>query len=399
MTTNWAGNVTYRAAAVQRPRTLDELRRIVAAAPSVRVLGSGHTFNHLADADEQLTLDGLPADVVIDDDCVSFNAGLKYGALAQHLEGRAALHNLASLPHISVAGAIATGTHGSGTANLATAVRALQLVTSTGDIVEAERGDPDFDGMVVHLGRLGVVTRLTLDTEPYYEVTQRVFEGLSWEHVPDVFDAAYSVSVFTRWDRVEQVWLKGREALPERLFDATPATVERHPIIELDPVNCTRQLGVPGPWWDRLPHFRMGFTPSKGDELQAEYLLPRECAVDAIRALREVPHAGAARVRAAHHRRGLVVDEPDVRPRHARRALHVRAGADRRRAAGDRGRARAVRPAPASGQGPSHPGRLRAGGGLRRARRAAGPARRVQVVAVASPESTTGDSGGGSALT
>ena len=292
MTTNWAGNVTYRAAEVQRPRTLDELRRIVAAAPSVRVLGSGHTFNHLADADEQLTLDGLPADVVIDDDCVSFNAGLTYGALAEHLEGRAALHNLASLPHISVAGAIATGTHGSGTANLATAVRALQLVTSTGDIVEAERGDPDFDGMVVHLGRLGVVTRLTLDTEPYYEVTQRVFEGLSWEHVPDVFDAAYSVSVFTRWDRVEQVWLKGREALPERLFDATPATVERHPIIELDPVNCTRQLGVPGPWWDRLPHFRMGFTPSKGDELQAEYLLPRECAVDAIRALREVPMPG-----------------------------------------------------------------------------------------------------------
>ena len=292
MTTNWAGNVTYRSAEVQRPRTLDELRRIVASASSLRVLGSGHTFNHLADADEQLTLDGLPADVVIDDDCVSCNAGLTYGALAQHLEGRAALHNLASLPHISVAGAIATGTHGSGTGNLATAVRALQLVTSTGDLVEAERGDPDFDGMVVHLGRLGVLTRLTLDTEPYYEVAQRVFEGLSWEHVPDVFDAAYSVSVFTRWDRVEQVWLKGREALPETLFDATPATVERHPIIELDPVNCTRQLGVPGPWWDRLPHFRMGFTPSKGDELQAEYLLPRERAADAIRALREVPMPG-----------------------------------------------------------------------------------------------------------
>jgi xylitol oxidase len=292
VTTNWAGNVTYRAAEVQRPRTLDELRRIVAAASSLRVLGSGHTFNHLADADEQLTLDGLPADVVIDDDCVSFNAGLTYGALAQHLEGRAALHNLASLPHISVAGAIATGTHGSGTGNLATAVRALQLVTSTGDLVEAERGDPDFDGMVVHLGRLGVVFRVALDTEPYYEVAQRVFEGLSWEHVPDVFDAAYSVSVFTRWDRVDQVWLKGREALPETLFDAIPATVERHPIIELDPVNCTRQLGVRGPWWDRLPHFRMGFTPSKGDELQAEYLLPRDRAADAIRALREVPMPG-----------------------------------------------------------------------------------------------------------
>jgi xylitol oxidase len=318
---NWAGNVTYRARAVHRPRTLDELRRIVAAAPSLRALGSRHTFNALADADEQVSLEALPADVVfVGDSAVSFNAGLTYGELARHLDGRAALHNLASLPHISVAGAIATGTHGSGTGNLATAVRALQLVTSSGDLVEAQRGDADFDGMVVHLGRLGVLTRVTLDTEPPYEIAQRVFEGLGWEHVPDVFDVAYSVSVFTRWrDEVDMVWVKARDTPPDTLFDARPATVERHPIIELDPVNCTRQLGVPGPWWDRLPHFRMGFTPSKGDELQAEYLLPREHVVEAIAALRQLTLPGLL----VCELRTVAADTLWMSPMHGRETLAV----------------------------------------------------------------------------
>ncbi|MDA0182092.1 FAD-binding protein [Solirubrobacter phytolaccae] len=303
MRTNWAGNHAYRAARLHRPTTLDELRAVVAAAPSLRALGSRHAFTAIADAGEQVVLDGLPADVMLDGDTVSFNAGLTYGELAEHLEGRAALHNLASLPHISVAGAIGTGTHGSGTGNLATAVRALELVTSDGEVVTARRGDPDFDGMVVHLGRLGVLTRLTLDTEPPFAVAQRVFEGLSWEalseHFDALFSAAYSVSVFTRWKDVDMVWLKGRDALPETLYDATPATVERHPIIELDPVNCTAQLGRPGPWWDRLPHFRMGFTPSHGAEVQAEYLIPREHAVAAIQALRALtlPHLLVSEIR------------------------------------------------------------------------------------------------------
>jgi xylitol oxidase len=316
---NWGGNITYRARAVHRPTTFDELRRIVATAPRLRALGSRHTFNRLADADEQIRLDALPADVVLEDDSVTLNAGLTYGELAQQLDGRAALHNLASLPHISVAGAVATGTHGSGTGNLATAVRAVQLVTSTGDVVEARRGEPDFDGMVVHLGRLGVLTRITLDTEPHYEVTQRVFEGMSWEHVPAVFDAAYSVSVFTRLDRVDMVWLKHRGTPPDTLFDATPATVERHPIMELDPVNCTRQLGVPGPWWDRLPHFRMGFTPSKGDELQAEYLLPREHTAAAVEALRglHLPHLLVCELRV------VAADELWMSPMYGRDTLAI----------------------------------------------------------------------------
>jgi xylitol oxidase len=202
---------------------------------------------------------------------------------------------MASLPHISVGGAIATATHGSGDAhgNLATAVAALELVTSSGDLVTAARGDPEFDGLVVGLGSLGAVTRLTLDVEPAYEVRQRVFEELPWdaldERFGEVFASGYSVSVFTLWgETAGQLWVKSRGEPPGDGFGGRPATVERHPILGIDPVHCTAQLGRPGPWFDRLPHFRMGFTPSAGDELQSEYLLPRGHAVAALQALRAI---------------------------------------------------------------------------------------------------------------
>ena len=290
---NWAGNFEYRAARIHQPRTLEALRDLVAGADGLRVLGSRHSFNAIADADELVSLRALPADVTTDGETVSFGAGLTYGELAVELDRHGlALHNLASLPHISVAGAIATGTHGSGNANgnLATAVRALELLTSAGDTVRLQRGDDDFEGAVVGLGALGVVTRLTLAVEPAFVLRQRVFEDLSWEVLVEHFDAVsgagYSVSVFSRLGAaVDAVWVKDRGDLAE-LFDARPATVERHPIIGIDPVNTTQQLGVPGPWWDRLPHFRMGFTPSNGEEIQSEYLLPRRHAVAAIAALR-----------------------------------------------------------------------------------------------------------------
>ena len=298
---NWAGNHVYRATRLHRPATLDELRRIVAGTPRIRVLGSRHSFNDIADSAELVSLAGLPADVTIDRAAgtVSSGGATTYGELAGVLDAAGlALHNLASLPHISVAGAVATGTHGSGDASgsLATAVAALELVTSDGDVLTAARGDADFDGLVVGLGALGAVTRLTLDVEPAYAVRQRVFEALGWDALLEHFDAISasgdSVSVFTRWgETVDQVWVKQRagdapETFRAELFGARAATVERHPILGLDPVNCTAQLGVPGPWWDRLPHFRMGFTPSSGDELQSEFLLPREHAAAAIGALR-----------------------------------------------------------------------------------------------------------------
>jgi xylitol oxidase len=223
---------------------------------------------------------------------------MKYGELAEVLNDEGvALHNLASLPHISVAGAVATATHGSGDGNgtLATAVAALELVASGGEVIRVRRGEPDFDGMVVGLGALGVVTRLTLDVEPAYEVRQQVFEHLPWTalagHFDEITGCGYSVSLFTTWgDDVDMVWVKSRTDEPPRvdgdLFGAAPADGDRHPVPGLDPTHCTPQRGRPGPWSDRLPHFRMGFTPSAGDELQTEYLLPREDAVPAIEALR-----------------------------------------------------------------------------------------------------------------
>jgi alditol oxidase len=298
---NWAGNHVYRARELHRPSTVEQLAEVVARAPRVRVLGSRHSFNDIADSAELVSLEGLPADVAVDRaaSTVSFSAGLRYGELAEALEAEGlALHNLASLPHISVGGAIATATHGSGEANgnLATAVAALELVTSEGEVITAARGDDDFDGMVVGLGALGAVTRIALDVEPAYRVRQRVFEGLDWDALLQGFDAiaasGYSVSVFTRWgDDVDQVWVKSRatdepEQVLADLLGAVASTVDRHPILGLDPVNCTPQLGVPGGWADRLPHFRMGFTPSNGDELQSEYHLPRRHAVAAIEAMR-----------------------------------------------------------------------------------------------------------------
>jgi alditol oxidase len=255
-----------------------------------------------------VTLDGMPAEIAVDRSArtVSFGAGITYGVLAAALrEERLALHNMASLPHISVAGAVATATHGAGDAsgNLATAVAALELVTSDGDVLSAARGDADFDGLVVGLGALGAVTRIVLDVEPAYDVRQRVFEELAWdalyEHFDEITASGDSVSVFTRWgESVDQVWVKSRVTdagaeMRDHLFGARPATVDRHPILGLDPVNCTPQLGRPGLWSDRLSHFRLGFTPSSGEELQSEFLLPRRHAVAAIRALQEL--AGSIR--------------------------------------------------------------------------------------------------------
>jgi alditol oxidase len=305
---NWAGNYAYRARALHRPRTLEELQEIVSRASSVHVLGSRHSFNDIADADELISFEALrstgslPEAVDIDRAAgtVSFGAGSKYGELVQTLDDEGlALHNLASLPHISVAGAVATATHGSGVrhANLASAVAGLEMVTSTGEIIRAARGDADFDGMVVGLGALGAVTRVTLDVEPAYEVAQHAYEGLSWdaldEHFEEIASAAYSVSFFTHWDdRVDHVVLKRRtdeaEAPAGDLFGAAPAATDLHPIHGLDPTPCTPQRGRPGPWWDRLPHFRMGFTPSAGEEIQSEVLLPRRHSVEAFEALRPI---------------------------------------------------------------------------------------------------------------
>lgn len=301
--TNWAGNLTYGATTLHEPTTIDELREVVAGARRLRPLGSRHSFNRIADTDgAQVSLACLPVVVDVDEAArtVTVSAGLRYGELVEQLDAAGwALPNLASLPHISVAGAISTGTHGSGDRNqsLAAVVAAIRFVGADGELHDVRRGDTDFAGMVVGLGVLGVLTAVTLDVVPTFEVRQDLFEHLPWSAVTGHFDAitssAYSVSMFTDWSDAgpHQIWTKSRtDADPvTELFGATPATRELHPLPGVDAGATTRQLGVPGPWWDRLPHFRLEYTPSDGNELQTEYLVPRGsalAAIDAVRGLR-----------------------------------------------------------------------------------------------------------------
>jgi xylitol oxidase len=301
--TNWAGNYTYRARAIHAPSTLEQLQELVSALPRVRVLGSRHSFSDIADSEELVTLDRMERDVVVDRDArtVSLSGAVRYGDLVEDLSREGlALGNLASLPHIAVAGAVSTATHGSGdrNGNLATAVASVQIVTSDGNLSTLARGDADFEGVVVGLGSVGAVARVTLDLEPAYQIRQQAFERLRWgqlfEHFDEITSSGYSVSMFTRWgETVDQVWVKRRvkeESEPDRreFFGATAATKELHVIAGLDPINSTPQLGVPGPWSERLPHFRMGFTPSSGAEIQSEYIVPRSQAVPAIRAVRRM---------------------------------------------------------------------------------------------------------------
>jgi xylitol oxidase len=304
--TNWSGNYAYRAGALHRPESLEQLQELIASGGRVRALGSRHSFTAIADSDALVALDRLPGEISLDRSArsVSVPGHTTYAALAEALnrEGMA-LGNLASLPHISVAGAIATATHGSGVShgNLATAVRELELVTAAGDRLVVGAEDPRFPGLVVGLGALGIVTRVTLGVEPYYEVGQQVFEGMGWEslfgHYEQIAAAGESVSMFHRFgERIEQVWVKRRfgpdgehaPSFPDALFGAPRATAAVHPVLGGDPVNCTEQFGIPGPWSERLPHFRSGFVPSAGEELQSEFFVARRDAVTAIQALREL---------------------------------------------------------------------------------------------------------------
>ena len=309
--TNWAGNVVFGAANLHHPTSIDEVRRIVAGSEQVRVLGSGHSFNPIADTvGDQISLARMPPSVHIDAarSTVTVGGGVRYGELAPQLHRAGyALHNLGSLPHICIAGATATGTHGSGVANgnLATAVRALEIVTGSGDVVTLEMGDDDFPGAVVGLGMLGVVTSVTLAIEPTFAVAQYVYDDLPLEqftaHLDETMEAAYSVSLFTDWrDPVmTQVWMKHRidpstpwqiGARGARWLDAPAADGPRHPVPGVDPVACTEQGGIPGPWHERLPHFRLEFTPSSGDELQSEYFVARESAGAALTAINSIAH-------------------------------------------------------------------------------------------------------------
>jgi alditol oxidase len=320
---NWAGNLEYGTDRLYAATSLEQVQDYVKKENKLKVLGTRHCFNNIADSkDSFLSLKPMDKIIAIDPakHTVTVGAGITYGQLCPYLDSEGfALHNLASLPHISVAGACSTATHGSGekNGNLATAASGLEMVTASGDVVNLsrERDGEKFLGAVVGLGALGVITKLTLDMQPTFLMRQYVYENLPLSELKDHFDAiessAYSVSLFTDWQkqRINEVWIKSRveegqafHATPE-FFGAKLATRNLHPIVELSAENCTEQMGVPGPWYERLPHFRMGFTPSAGKELQSEYFVPRQHALEAILAVERLrdqvsPHLLISEIRA-----------------------------------------------------------------------------------------------------
>ncbi|MEM7115154.1 MAG: D-arabinono-1,4-lactone oxidase [Chloroflexota bacterium] len=300
---NWAGNRTYQAARWHTPETAVSVQEIVRGSNKLKTLGSRHSFNTVADTtSDMVDLQRLDKIIVLSRDAqtVTIEGGVTYTQLCQFLQEEGfALHNLASLPHISVAGACATGTHGSGSKNggLATAVSDLTFITASGDPLTLTRADDVFLGALVHLGGLGVVAQLTLDVEPAYEMRQTVYRDLDFEVAADNFEAVmesgYSVSLFTNWQngRFDQLWLKQRATeppTPAELFGAKPAIRKLHPIAKLPAEPCTEQLGQLGPWHERLPHFRPDNTPSAGAELQSEYFVPREHSAEALRAVAQL---------------------------------------------------------------------------------------------------------------
>jgi xylitol oxidase len=301
--TNWAGNVAFRAERAHRPETLADLQAVVAGAQHVRALGTGHSFNRIADTSSDLvSVAGLPPALEVDAErrCARVSAGLRFGEVVGPLHDAGfALHNLGSLPHISLAGAFATGTHGSGVTHgtLASAVSAVELVTADGSLRRLTRADEHFDGSVVSLGALGVVHTVELDLQPTYDLRLYVYEGLTLETVraelDEVLSSGYSVSVFWDWrsDERSQVWRRLPAAdgeAPQQWRGATLADGPRHPIPGLPGTMCSEQLGAVGPWHARLPHFRLEFTPSSGEELQSEWFVAREDAVAALDSLADL---------------------------------------------------------------------------------------------------------------
>jgi xylitol oxidase len=305
---NWAGNLEYSSDKLYNASSVEQVQKLVKKYDKLKVLGSRHCFNRIADTTENfISLKELDQVVSLDEKAhtVTVGSAMKYGQLAPYLDNKGyALHNLASLPHISIAGACATATHGSGikNGNLSTAVAGMEIVTANGEVIHLsrEKDGERFLAAVVNLGALGVVTKVTLNIEPTYKMRQDVYLKLPMDqlknHFEDIMSSGYSVSLFTDWqsNSFNEVWIKSkvREGTPFTLqpefFEAKRATKNLHPIAELSAINCTEQMGVTGPWYERLPHFKMGFTPSSGDELQSEYFVPRHNAVDAILAIRRL---------------------------------------------------------------------------------------------------------------
>lgn len=289
--TNWAGNYTYSTDNLVAPKTVEELQDLVKSYKKAKGLGTMHCFNGIADSKfNQISTAALNKVISLDKEnqTITVESGIKYGEFCEYLDKNGfALHNLASLPHISVAGACSTSTHGSGISNgsLATAAIALEMVNGKGEVVTLtkEKNREEFLMAIVSLGALGIITKVTLQVQPTFKMKQVVYQNMPMSALEKDFEkimaSGYSVSLFTDWKNknVSEVWIKVKsddvKTFAPEFYGAKLATKNLHPIASADPINCTDQMGVDGTWYERMPHFKMGFMPSSGKELQAEYFV------------------------------------------------------------------------------------------------------------------------------
>lgn len=296
---NWSKNVDFNDRGYLQPETLAELQELVRSNAKLRARGTAHCFNEIANTSSYaINLSKMPQTIEVNSgsNSVTVAAGLKYGELAPVLHQHGwALNNLASLPHISIAGSISTGTHGSGikNQNLANQVLSLDLITAEGERRHIDRANPAFNALVVGLGLGGIVYQYELKIEPTFKIRQVVYPEIPLDVLQRSFDqimgTAYSVSYFTDWgsDQVGNLWCKFRdgEVIPDSIGGSAKAEKKYHPIPSVDPVACTDQHGEPGYWHERLSHFKLDFTPSVGEEIQTEFFIDRKDAAAAIEAV------------------------------------------------------------------------------------------------------------------
>ena len=227
--TNWANNVDFNTSTILVPQSTEEVQHAIINNPRVRVLGTRHSFNNIlaSAADDGILMVTSHLDEVIsccENDIVTVQPGITYGKLGKYLWSRGySVKNLASLPHISVGGAISTATHGSGTriGNLASHVASFQLVDAQGTLLSSskanqpEDNDLPFEAGVVSVGRLGVFSEIGIEIVPAFHVTQCIYHGFKLEQFQTLLDMlavkAYSFSFFLNWNPEESfssVWVK-----------------------------------------------------------------------------------------------------------------------------------------------------------------------------------------------
>ena len=298
---NWATNIDFHDAKTLHPQSIEELASIVSSSPNVRVRGTAHCFNTIADTNHTaVVLDAMPKQLTINvvSKTATVSAGLIYSEISELLEAQGwAIHNLASLPHITIGGATATGTHGSGIKNgaLHTSIRSVELMRPDGTLHKLTRGvDEEFYAVIVGLGLTGIAVSFELDIEPTFQIMQTIYGELPLkvfgENIIEILSGAYSVSFFSTWDddQVCEIWYKSKTTPPATYFGASARTEKAHPIFGEDATAATEQFGQPGPWHLRLPHFKIGQTPSAGKELQSEFFVDSKNAAAAFAAFHAI---------------------------------------------------------------------------------------------------------------